>query len=587
MKAYAGFSRASLAALLLVLAACGDSDTPGAPESVSVVRVTPTTRELLPGQTAELQALALADGGAPLEGRPVTWSTEDGMVATVSASGVVTAVRPGATRIVATIEGKAGKAQVTVVAPPVAGIVVSADSLTLEEGQAHTLAAVAVDAQGNPVPGVTVEWAALDATVAAVAPTGRVTGLKAGATQVTATAGPFTARILVKVAPPPPVVDRILLPSATMTLAVGDTRTLSAFAVDAQGMPVPGVTVQWHSTQPQVATVSPGGELVALGVGTTQIVASAAGRSGVMGLVVRTPVLFDLMYDSRTGPFNEPQIHRLDLLTGIPQGVPVPVIMEKGALQASPSPDGFRMVFTGTHNHGTSIFMANIDGSGVVMLTDGTNREDQPVWSPDGTRIAFRRWAPGGPPGIFNPAHIWVMNADGTGQVNLTAGAQPGVTFDSPTWSPRLPDGSYRIAFSRQEKVGDWLRGRIWSIRANRTDLRPVTQGGEYLEDSPSWSPDGTTILFTRIGGTALSDLWLVNAGGGSERQLLAVNPDGEQRHPVWSPDGEHIAFTSAHEILGNHYGYQVYTMRADGSELTRWTSGTTEKENLAWVRRQ
>lgn len=590
MKAYSGFSRALPLALLVVLVACSDSNAPAEPESVSVVRVAPQARELVQGQAEAFLAIALSEGGTPLDGRVVTWSTQDGMVATVSASGVVTAVRPGTTRIVATVEGRSGQAEVTVVLPPVAGIVPSVDSITLEEGQAHTLAAVAVDGMGNPIAGVAVQWAAEDATVANVAPTGRVTGLKAGSTRVMATVGSLTAVIRVKVAappPPPPTVDRIILPSATLTLAVGDTRALNASAVDAQGTEVPGAVVIWHSTHPGVAVISPQGQVEARGVGITHLVASAGGRTATLPLQVRWPVPFDLLYDVPSGPFNDPTIRRLDLLTRIPEGSPIQVILEKGAFQASPSPDGTRMVFTGTHNHGTSIFMANIDGSGVVMLTNAIDREDQPAWSPDGTRIAFRRWASGGPAGIFNPAHIWVMNADGTGQVNLTAGSQPGVTFNSPTWSPRLPDGSYRIAFSRQEKVGEWLQGRIWSIRSNGTDLRPVTRGGEYLEDSPSWSPDGTAILFTRIGGTALSDLWLVNAGGGSERQLLAVNPDGEQRYPAWSPDGAYIAFTSAHEILGNHYGYQVYTMRADGTELTRWTSGTAEKKNPAWVRRR
>lgn len=590
MKAYSGFLRAVPLALLAAMAACSDSDAPGAPESVSVVRVAPQARELVQGQAEGFVAIALSEGGAPLEGRVVTWSTQDGMVATVSSTGMVTAVRPGTTRIVATVEGRSGQAQVTVVLPPVAGIVPSVDSIALEEGQAHTLAAVAVDGMGNPVPGVTVQWAAEDATVAIVAPTGRVTGLKAGFTRVTATVGPLTAVIGVRVTPPPPpppTVDRIILPTATLTLAVGDTRTLDASPVDQHGVEVPGAVVTWHSTHPGVAVISPEGRVEARTVGITHLVASSEGRTATLPLEVRTPVPFDLLYDVASGPFNDPAIRRLDLLTRIPEGSPIQVIVERGAFEASASPDGTRMVFTATHNHGTSIFVANIDGSGVVMLTDGTNREDKPAWSPDGTRIAFRRWAPGGPAGIFNPAHIWVMNADGTGQVKLTGGSQPGVTFDSPTWSPRLPDGSYRIAFSRQEKVGEWLRGRIWSIRSNGTDLRPVTRGGEYLEDSPSWSPDGTRILFTRIGGTANGDLWLVNAGGGNERQLLTVNPDGEQRYPAWSPDGEHIAFTSAHEILGNHYGYQVYTMRADGTELTRWTSGTEEKKNPAWVRRR
>jgi Tol biopolymer transport system component len=207
------------------------------------------------------------------------------------------------------------------------------------------------------------------------------------------------------------------------------------------------------------------------------------------------------------------------------------------------------------------------------------------TWSPDGTRIAFRRWPAGGPPGPFNRADIWVMNADGSNQVDLTADASARVWHSSPAWSPRQPDGSYRIAYARLAQPASYAIGRFQSMRADGSDKRLVTSGGEYVEDEPAWSPDGTTIVFVRTGGTAAGDLWLVDAAGGRERPLMASDPADDQRSPKWSPDGRFIAFASKHELTwGTRWVYQLYTVRADGSDLTRRSNEGKDVEHPAWL---
>ena len=276
-----------------------------------------------------------------------------------------------------------------------------------------------------------------------------------------------------------------------------------------------------------------------------------------------------------------PQIARLDLR--VPDAVPTAYALLSESAEAAPSPDGTRIAFVCS----TAICVADADGSDVVVLTSsGTLLADAPAWSPDGARIAFRGWAPGGPPGPFNPSRIWIMNADGSGRARLTSDDEAGTWEAAPTWSPRLADGAFRIAYSRQRLRDGYGVGRIASVRADGAEPRFLTADGAQLDDEPSWSPDGATIAFTRTGGEASGDVWLVAADGSGARPLMAADPEGAQRGPAWSPDGSMLAFASNHDLQGNFYTWQIFTVRADGTGLVRRTHDAAEKRNPAWLRR-
>ena len=115
-------------ALVLALTACGGggdggggggvgSQQPTAPVAVASVAVSPSSIELAIGQTAQLTATVTAASGNVLSGRSVTWASSLPGVATVGATGLVTAVGAGVTTIMATSEGRIGTGQATVIAP--------------------------------------------------------------------------------------------------------------------------------------------------------------------------------------------------------------------------------------------------------------------------------------------------------------------------------------------------------------------------------------------------------------------------------------------------------------------------------------
>ena len=119
----ASLPRTALAALVLGLAtACSDPSGPG--DDVATVHVEPVGRELTSGETVQLTAEARNTNGQPVDGGPATWNSSDDEIASVSATGLLTARATGSTLITATIDGHTGSTTVTVVCSndvPVAG----------------------------------------------------------------------------------------------------------------------------------------------------------------------------------------------------------------------------------------------------------------------------------------------------------------------------------------------------------------------------------------------------------------------------------------------------------------------------------
>lgn len=191
----------ALSASLLAVGACsGVTDARG----VSRIAVTPPSVDLLVADQTTLQATVTDASGHILTGSPVFWSTEDGSIATVSAAGVVTAAMPGRVRIAASSGGVAGIGVITVSPIVVASVIVEPQSLTVAQGATAQLRAVAYDAAGHVVRGVTAVWGSSNQDVAAVDTSGVVSGVGAGTTTVTAAISGQLASATVDVPSPPP-----------------------------------------------------------------------------------------------------------------------------------------------------------------------------------------------------------------------------------------------------------------------------------------------------------------------------------------------------------------------------------------------
>ena len=208
------------------------------------------------------------------------------------------------------------------------------------------------------------------------------------------------------------------------------------------------------------------------------------------------------------------------------------------------SPDGRRLLY----ETGSGVYVMNADGSEPQRLAENAG---QPVWSPDGARIAYISLAGPSP-------DIYTMKADGTDPRRLTSDAAEDV---DPAWSP---DGR-QIAFT-SERTGN---AQIWVMDADGANQRRLVSN-RWSDQQPSWSPGGAKILFTSfrnrdplLRGIGNADI-VVAAATGAWARNLTRSPAWEG-DPAWSPDGTEIAF-SIREDFGETGTFRLGVMSAFGS---------------------
>ena len=215
------------------------------PAPVASVSLTPAAASVLTGQTVQLTATPKDANGNPLGGRVVTWSSDNTTIATVSASGLVTANAVGSATITATSEGQSGASAITVSTVPVASVAVSPATASLSVGQTALLTATPKDANGNPLTGRAVTWSTDNGSVATVSGTGLVTAAGAGSATITATSEGKSGTASVTVTAP------------TGQFAIGDSvqTTVSTWVRNTSQPPADPVT----GTPPSVIGTQPAG----------------------------------------------------------------------------------------------------------------------------------------------------------------------------------------------------------------------------------------------------------------------------------------------------------------------------------------
>lgn len=261
-----------------------------------------------------------------------------------------------------------------------------------------------------------------------------------------------------------------------------------------------------------------------------------------------------------------------DLFLVRPGGSPLRRLTEGPGFDVQPawSPDGRRIVFArgDALTSQADIYVINADGTGLINLTNTPGTVDfGPAFSPDGRNIVFNsdQASPEALPRVLRnepDGDLYVMDADGGNVVQLTSGPRG---QKDPSWSP---DGKW-IAFGETISYHERLAFPDRDIRLLGF-IRPDGDGMRLLPElpegavSPQWSPDGKKIVFYSEQGDR--DIWLINADGTSPKNLTPLG-GLEDRAPVWSPDGRFILFLSDREG-----GYKLYLMRPDGSHVVRLT---------------
>jgi len=277
--------------------------------------------------------------------------------------------------------------------------------------------------------------------------------------------------------------------------------------------------------------------------------------------------------------------------------VPDDLLRIRFVSDAQISPDGRRVAFVVTtvsaekDTYLSNIWVVDTDtpGAEARRFTTGPLRDSAPRWSPDGGRLAFVSERERGKPG-----QLYVMPADGGEPVRLTNLENAVDAVWGPVWSP---DGS-RLAFT--SRVGGWheptreeergwskpprvitilkhrmdgegfthdRRPHVFVVAAAGGEARQLTDG-DFPDNFPAWSPDGSLIAFTSERHPTRDDDWsgdvfVVPVEGGEPRRL--TNTEGPVRHPAFSPDGRAVAYAGFPFPKDDGRNARVYAVAPDG----------------------
>jgi TolB protein len=177
------------------------------------------------------------------------------------------------------------------------------------------------------------------------------------------------------------------------------------------------------------------------------------------------------------------------------------------------SPDGTKVAFSVERAGNTDVYTMDLRSRQTQRLTTDPSIDTSPSYSPDGKQIVFNSDRGGSP-------QIYVMNADGSNVHRISFGDG---RYTTPVWSPR---GDY-IAFTKQTG-GDF---HIGVMKPDGSDEHILTSS--FLDEGPTWAPNGRVLMFFRDAPGAGPRLWMVDITG---RILQPAPYPGQASDPAWSP---------------------------------------------------
>lgn len=230
------------------------------------------------------------------------------------------------------------------------------------------------------------------------------------------------------------------------------------------------------------------------------------------------------------------------------------------------SPDGTRIAYVSQRDGNQEIYVMNADGSNQTKLTNNPAADNDPQWSPDSTNIAFVSNRDDHP-------EIYVTRADGSNEIQLTQTDIDLVASffrnnSQPTWSP---DGK-RIAFISSRDGGE----EVYIMNSDGSGQTRLTNNKEF-ETNPVWLADNKRIAFLSKSVTSSNyDIHFINVDGSGQTPLTSSGDI--QGKPAWSPDSTRVAYVSRRDD-----NVDIYLMNADGSGQIRLTKSADEDNEPAW----
>jgi uncharacterized protein YjdB len=255
---------------------------------INSVVISPQSSNLLVGQQQTITAEVTDNAGNPIAGSTVMFSSGSPGVATVTATGplsaMVTAVSSGQAVITGRSGTKSGTATENVAQVPIASITVTPPIDTVTLGGTVQLTATIKDSAGNTLTGRSVTWGSSNAAVATVSTTGLVTTVGVGAAAISAKSSGQTGFAAVTVNQVP--VGSVVISPLSDTVTVGGQRQLGVTVTDSLGRTITNPAVTWSSSNNGIAFVSSTGLIQGVNPGNVQIIAKSGNKSDTNATLV-------------------------------------------------------------------------------------------------------------------------------------------------------------------------------------------------------------------------------------------------------------------------------------------------------------
>jgi hypothetical protein len=223
------------------------------------------------------------------------------------------------------------------------------------------------------------------------------------------------------------------------------------------------------------------------------------------------------------------------------------------------SPDGSHIAFALMNRDGIYIgdpHVMNANGSNIIDLTPSeSNNGFYFSWSSDSSQIAFA---------CYDQEYLCISNVDGSNLFQISLPENK--TVHDVAWSPN----SNQIALSLLDN--EYRNAELYILNSDGSDLHCLLEAGENFHQSPLWSPDGSRIAF-RSGedGNNIGEIYVIGSDG-TNLYNLSQTLDGSEHGAVWSPDSSRIAFFSRQTSRGTF----LYISNRDGSKLQEITENHT-----------
>ncbi|KAM0032579.1 putative transcription factor WD40-like family [Helianthus debilis subsp. tardiflorus] len=246
------------------------------------------------------------------------------------------------------------------------------------------------------------------------------------------------------------------------------------------------------------------------------------------------------------------------------------------------SPDGSRIAYVGL----PGLYLINSDGSGNRVIDPDVSAFPT-VWDPKRKGVIYTSL---GPTFASEDTSVDIYSVE--------------VDVDEPRFTKLTIDG-LNNAFPAVSPDGKWVAFRsgrtghknLYIMNAVEGEKGGLTQltNGPWSDTMCNWSPDGDWIIFAsdrHNPGSGSFGLYIIHPNGTGLRHLIHSGSAGRTNHPWFSPDGKRIVFTSDYaavsaEPISNPHHYQpygeIFTMKLDGSELTRLTHNSFEDGTPSW----